>query len=171
MRYRTSEEPTSRSVHLLLSYAVRYPEISAVRYDPRHQTLRLSFLVVGPLPAEEFQRAEAKLQETLEVYHMLGQRRAQVVEVAHESMGELNTITLERDVASLTPEEIYTLVEIVRDLFAGRVVAESIDFIGEEEMLAQEEIIEQALASLTERRSTAHLIAIREDGRLMFFHK
>lgn len=171
MRYRMSEEPTSRNVHLLLSYAVRYPEITTVRYDPRRHTLRLSFLVTGALPEEEFAVAERKLQQTLDVYHMIEQRRSQVVEVSHEALGELNTVALERDTATLTPEEIYTVVEVVRDLFAGRVLTESIDFVGEEEMMAQEEIIEEMLASLAQRKGQANLIAIREDGRLMFFHK
>ncbi|MFZ5826975.1 MAG: hypothetical protein ACOY94_21995 [Bacillota bacterium] len=168
---RTHQEPTSRSVHLLLSYAVRYPEIATVRYDPRRQTLRLSFLVSGPVPEEEFRAVERKLRETLEVYHMLGQRRALVLEVSHEGLGDLNTIALERDLATLTPEELFTVVEAFRDLFTGRIIAENIDIVGEEELIAQEEIIEEMLASLAERRSNANLIAIREDGRLMLFHK
>lgn len=168
---RTNQEPTSRSVHLLLSYAVRYPEIATVRYDPRRQTLRLSFLVVGPVSLEDFQAVERKLKETLDVYHMLEQRSSGVVEVSHEALGELNNIALERDVATLSPEELFTVVEVVRDLFAGRVIAENIDSFGEEELIAQEEIIEEMLVSLAERRSNANLIAIREDGRLMLFHK
>lgn len=171
MRYRTSEEPTSRSVHVLLSYAVRYPEIATVRYDPKRRTLRFSFLVTGPVPEKEFAMVERKVRETLDVYHILGQRRALVIEVAHEGLGELNTIALERDISTLTPEELFTVVEVIRDLFAGRVIAENIDLYGEEEMLLQEEMIEEMLASLAERRSKTNLIAIREDGRLMFFHK
>lgn len=171
MRYRLSEEPTSRNVHLLLSYAVRYPEIATVRYDPRRHTLRLSFLVTGAVSEAEFDRAERKLRETLEVYHLLEQRRSTVVEASHEALGELNTIALERDTATLTPEELFTVVEVVRDLFAGRVITESVEAIGEEDMLAQEEMIEEMLASLAQRKGNANLIAIREDGRVMFFHK
>jgi hypothetical protein len=46
-----------------------------------------------------------------------------------------------------------------------------VEFLGEEELLAQDEMIEEMLASLAERRNSGNLIAIREDGRLMFFHK
>ncbi|MFZ5816833.1 MAG: hypothetical protein ACOY93_16325 [Bacillota bacterium] len=171
MRYRMSEEPNSRTVHLLLSYAVRYPEIATVRYDPRRMTLRLAFLVTGELSPADYERAEGKLLETLEVYHLLEQRRAQTVELYHEGLGGLNTIALERDVATLTPEEIFTVVEAMRELFPGRVLADPVEFFGEEEMMAQDEMIEQMLASLSKDRSAANLIAIREDGRLMFFHK
>lgn len=171
MRYRMNEEPASRNVHLLLSYAVRYPEIATVRYDPRHQTIRLSLLVTGALSDEEFDKTAHKLEETLEVYHMIEQRRPTMIEISHEALGELNTIALERDTATLTPEEIFTVIEVVRDLYPGRVIAESIEATGEEEMMAQEEMIEEMLASLAQRKGQANLIAIREDGRLMFFHK
>lgn len=171
MRYRISEEPSSRSVHLLLTYAVRYPEIATVRYDPRRQSLRLSFLVIGSLPDEEFAAAERKLKETLEVYHLLGQRKPALIEVTHEALGELNAIALEREIASMTPEELFTIVETIKERFPGRVLVEAIDLLGEEDMLAQDEMIEEMLVSLAARRNNTNLIAIREDGRLMLFHK
>jgi hypothetical protein len=171
LRYRMREEGTARSVHLLISYAVRYPEIATVRYDPRRQTLRFSFLLRGAMDEVAFAQAERTLQETLEVYHMIEQRRAAVVEASYESLGELTTLALERDISTLTPEEIYTVVEVLRDRYPGRVLAEAVDFLGEEELLAQDEMIEEMLASLAERRNSSNLIAIREDGRLMFFHK
>lgn len=171
LRYRTSGESSSRNVHLLLSYAVRYPEIAAVRYDPRRQSLRLSFLVTGSISSEEFEQAKGKLLETLDVYHLLEQRQPEVMQFSHEGLGDLNTLSLEREIATLSPEELYTVVEVMKELFGGRVVSESIDLTGEEDVWAQDEMIEEMLASLAERRNSSNLIAIREDGRLMFFHK
>ena len=171
MRLRRGDEPTARSIQLLVSYAVRYPDIATVRYDPRHQSLRLSFLVKGAVSHEEYERASARLRESLEVYHLLHQREALLVEVSREELGELSSLAVERDVLSFTPEEIYTVVEVVRSLFHGRIIAEPIEFFGEEELLAQDEMIEEVLASLSTQRSQPNLIAIREEGKLMIFQK
>lgn len=171
MRYRTSGESSSRSVYLLLSYAARYPEIATIRYDPGRQTIRLSFLVTGQIASEEYLEVKRKVLETLEVYHLLDQRAPATVAFMHEGLGELNSFSLERDVASLTPEELYTSVELMRQLFGGRLVTDSVDMAGEEDLWAQDEMIEEMLASMAERRSPSNLIAIRENGRLMFFQK
>lgn len=171
LRYRTSEAPNPRSLHLLLSFAVRYPEISTVRYDPRQQTLKLGFLLRGEVTKSEFSQTERKLQEMLEIYHLLEQRQPSVVAIAQDSLGELTSLSLERDIASLKPEELYTVVEFVRGRFADRVITEEIGVYGEEDMIAQDEMIEEMLESLSRGRTGSNLIAIREDGRLMFFHK
>lgn len=171
MRQRKGDEPSARAIQLLLSYAVRYPEIATVRYDPAHQSLRLSFLVKGALPDAEFERASARLRESLEVYLLINEREAQFVEVSREALGEVNSVSVERDVQSFTPEEIYTVVEVVRSLFPSRVIAEPIEFFGEDDLLAQHEMIEEVLASLSSQRSQRNLIAIREEGRLMIFQK
>ncbi len=171
LRYRTSEAPNPRAVHILLSFAVRYPEIWTVRYDPRQQMLKLGFLIRGVITAQEFTETELRLQEMLEMYHLLEQRRPTTIQFSEDSLGDLTSLSLERDIASLKPEELFTVVEFIRERFAGRVIADEMGVFGEEELIAQEEMIEEMLDSLSRGRSGSNLIAIREDGRLMFFHK
>ncbi|MEW8977456.1 MAG: hypothetical protein AB2385_03540 [Symbiobacterium sp.] len=171
MNMRRGEEPSARTIQLLVSYAIRYPEIAAVRYDPVHQALRLSFLVKGPLEDDEFAAAEARIRESLEVYHLIHQRVATLVEVTRSTFGELSTVVVGRDVQSLTPEELYAVVEVVRNVFANRVLAEPLEYFGEEELMAQDELIEEVMASVSGRRQPPNLIAIRENGRLLIFEK
>jgi len=169
--HRKSDEPTSRSVSMLISMLVRYPEVGTVKYDPRHQTIRLSLLVSGPLEENEFARMRQRLTDTLEVYNLLDQRRLAVLEITHESFGNLTAFAITRDVASMSPPEIWTIVELFRDWFGGRLVAEAIDMSGEDEMLAQDEMIEEILADLEGGKAGHDLIAIREEGRVMVFSK
>lgn len=171
MNMRRGGEPSARTIQLLVSYAIRYPEITTVRYDPVHQALRLSFLVKGYMEDEDFAAAAARIRETLEVYHLMNQRQAEVLEVTRSALGELNVIAVERDVQSLTPEELFTVVETVRSLFPNRVMAEPLEYFGEEELMAQDDLIEEVMASLSGRRQQPNLIAIRENGRLMIFQK
>lgn len=171
MGHRKRDERMSRSVSLLISMLVRYPEVGTVKYEPRQQTIRMSLLIHGELPAEDFARLEQALTDTLEVYHLLEQRPAATVEVAQESYGGLTSIAITRDARTLSPEEVYVIIELIRERFAGRLVSEAIDFSGEDEMIAQDEMIEEILADLEDSRNPKNLIAIREDGRLMVFQK
>jgi len=165
------DEYVSRSVGLLISVLVRYPEVGTVKYEPRQQTICIGLLIQGELPADEFQRVREGLSETLEVYHLLEQRRHTVLEVEQESYGGFTAVTVTRDAASLTPEEIYVLIEFFRERFAGRLVTEAIDYGADDEMTAQDEMIEEILYDLERGPADRHLIAIRENGRVMVFQK
>jgi len=156
---------------MLIGALVRYPEVGAVKYDPRQQTIRLSLLATGTLTDEEFSRLRERLADTVGVYNMLDQRRPVVLEIDRESFGELTAITITRDAPTLTPAEVWTIVEFCRDWFGGRLVAEPLDFAGEDEMAAQDEMIEEVLADLETGRAGRDLIAIREEGRVMVFSK
>ncbi len=171
MGHRKSDEPTSRSVGLLISMLVRYPEVGTVKYDPRHQTIRMGLLASGTLEETEFQRMRQRLIDTLEVYNLLDQRRLAVLEVTHESFDNLTAFAITRDVGTMSPPEIWTIVEFLRDWFAGSLVTEPVDLGGEDEMLAQDEMIEEILDDLEGGKGAHDLIAIREEGRVMVFSK
>jgi hypothetical protein len=164
------QEMHSRLVSLLISTAVRYPEVGSVRYDPRSGTLRISLLLKGELDEQEHHTTMQALLDTVEVYTGLRGQEPRTVEVEIDSLGPLGVITVVRDVSSLSPGEIYTLVEFFRERFAGRIAVEQLPFMGEEEWLAQDEMIEEVLTGISPA-SGKHLIAIREDGRLMVFQK
>jgi hypothetical protein len=169
MGYRKSEERVSRSVGLLISVLVRYPEVGTVRYDPRKQTIRWSVLLTGTLGATEFEQLRTLLVDTLEVYHLLSQRRSAVLEVSQDAYGDLTAINLSRDTKTLSPEEIYMVSELFRERFSGRLVVETVEYAGEDELMAQDEMIQDMLVDLESSRGGRNLIAIREDGRVMVF--
>lgn len=171
MGERRREERGSRSVSLLVSMLVRYPEVSMVKYEPRQQTIRMGILVKGDLLEAEWDSMQEALLDSLEVYHLLEQRRPTVMEVSCEGYGELNAVAVVRDVATLSPEEIFMIMEFFRERFPGRLATETIDFGAEDEWNAQDELIEEILDDLGEGRSGRNLIAIREDGRVMVFQK
>ncbi|HEY8347780.1 MAG TPA: hypothetical protein VIL07_11015 [Symbiobacteriaceae bacterium] len=165
------DELVSRNVGMLISVLVRYPEVGSVKYEPRQQTIRIGLLVQGELEAEEFRRIRSDLAEMLQVYHLLENRTGSVLELEQESYGGLTSLTVTRDVGSLTPDEIYLLIEFFRERFAGRLVTEAVDFSAEEDMMAQDEMIEEILFDLQHSPADRNLIAIRENGRVMVFQK
>jgi hypothetical protein len=169
---RKRDDRISRSVSVLVSMLVRYPEVGTVKYEPRQQTIRMGLVITGEMTDADWNRTEQDLFDTLDVYHLLEQRQPSVLDVAMESYGELTSIAITRDVATFSPEEIYTIVEFFKERFAGRLVTELVDWpANEDEMIAQDELIEELVADLEENRSSRNLIAIREDGRVMVFRK
>lgn len=169
--HRRREDPVSRSVGLLISVLVRYPEVGTVKYEPRQQTIRMSLLITGELTEDDWTRTEDTFFDTLEVYHMLEQRQPAVLHVEADNLGDLTTVSITRDASTLTPEEIYTIVEYFRERFSGRLVTEPVEMGNEDEWLAQDEAIENMVANMEQSRSGRNLIAIREDGRVMVFQK
>lgn len=169
---RKRDDRISRSVSVLVSMLVRYPEVGTVKYEPRQQTIRMGLVITGEMTDADWHRLEQDLFDTLDVYHLLEQRQPTVLDVAMESYGDLTSVAITRDVATFSPEEIYTIVEFFKERFAGRLVAEVVDWpSNEDEMIAQDEMIEELVADLEENRSSRNLIAIREDGRVMVFRK
>lgn len=171
MGLRRSDDRPSRSVSLLISMLVRYPEVATVRYEPEQQHLRVGLLISGDLSHVQWEELQEGFADTLEVYWQLSGRKPATLMMERESYGEMAAITIIRAADSLSPEEVYTWMEFFRDRLAGRLLTESVEFSGEEELLAQDELIEDLLHDMHEGRSGRNLIAIREDGRVMLFQK
>lgn len=171
MGHRKQDERISRSVGMLISVLVRYPEVGAVKFEPQQQTLHITMLLTGELTDSDWERTHKGLLDMLEVYHLLEQREPTVLDLSRESYGDLTALVITRDARSFTPEEIYTIVEFFRERFVGRMVTEQIDFAAEDEMLAQDEMIQEIMAEFEGGRGARNLIAIREDGKVMVFQK
>lgn len=161
----------SRHTSLLISLLVRYPEVASVRYNPRHQTVRMTLLLRGVLAEADFETLKRRLADTVVTYNQIQQRETAVVEIGREEMGDLTTVTVTRDVLTLTPEEIWTLVEFFRQWFPEQLVVEAVEYLGEEDLMAQEEMIEGLVAELSGGKPGRNLIAFRDGGRVMLFHK
>lgn len=169
---RKRDDRISRNVSLLISMLVRYPEVATVKYEPRQQTIRMGLIITGELSEDDWAKVEQDLFDTLEVYHLLAHREGATLDVELESFGDMTAVALVRDVATYTPEEIFTIVEFFRERFAGRLIAEQVEWpANEDELMAQDEMIEQILEDLEASRTNRNLIAIREDGRVMVFRK
>jgi hypothetical protein len=121
----------SRLVSLLISTAVRYAEIGSIRFDPKTGTMRLAVLLKVELTAEEHLDATRAIMDLCEVYTGLRGVEPRVIDVEIDALGMLGVVTVIRDVQSLTPGEIYTLVEFFRDRFAGRIASEPFPYMGE----------------------------------------
>lgn len=165
------DERPSKSISYLFSILVRCSEVGTVKYDPRVQTLRYSLLLTGSLTEQEFAAMRTVLTDTLEVYNLLEQRQPVILQIGREEFGELTAIFVTRDTATVSAPEVWMVLEFLRDRFPDRLVSESVDSDGEDDLQAQDDMIEEILTNMEGGRAARDLIAIREEGRVMVFQK
>ncbi|MDN5325762.1 MAG: hypothetical protein PWP41_458 [Moorella sp. (in: firmicutes)] len=170
LRYKHGGE-LSGSIGLLISILVRYPEVGTINYEPRDQVLRFTFMLAQPVAVEQVQEFEKKFRKSLEVYNYLEDREPQVINLHHTWNDQLMSLEVQRDVATLSRDEINLIMTLVREEFGTSLVVENSDEVQEEELIFQEELIDHMLESVKGTASERQLIAFREEGRVMVFNK
>lgn len=164
-------ERANNSVSLLISMLVRYPELATINFDPRHQTLKFTFLLTRVLSEDEFDAFRRRLLESLKAYAWLEGLEVATTEVGLTKYGDVSVVEVVRDVRSLSQGEVSLTIDLIRGVFAPILVVDRGESVQEEELAAQEELIEQMLEDLRESRSDRNLIAFREEGRVLVFNK
>lgn len=170
-KYRQDSGELCDSVGLLISILVRYPEIGTVKFNPRSQTLKLSFILSHLMSDDEFRAFDAKICTSLETYNMLEGHDDIIIRTNYTQFDHISMLEVDRDVHTLSKTEIALIITIVKECFERRMVIDTNDSLLEEDLLVQEELIENMLEHLKVSRYEKNLIGIREDGRVMVFNK
>nr|WP_277998977.1 hypothetical protein [Moorella sulfitireducens] len=170
LKYKHGGE-VSDSIGLLISILVRYPEVATINYEPGEQVLRFTFMLSRSLSGEIVREFASKFRKSLEVFNYLEGREARTVNLKYTPYDQLTALEVQRDVATLSRDEIDLIIALVREEFASCLVAENNDNIMEEELLIQEELIDRMLESVRGTVPERRLIAFREEGRVMVFNK
>jgi len=170
LKYKHGGE-VSDSIGLLISILVRYPEVGTINYEPQEQVLRFTFMLTKPLEREPLERFAQKFRKSLETYNYLEDREAQVINLKYTPYDRLMALEVQRDVTTLSRDEINLIIALVRDEFNTSLATENNDHMMEEELLIQEELIDRMLESVRGTVPQRQLIAFREEGRVMVFNK
>lgn len=172
MQYKQKpQEEVSDSVGLLISILVRYPEVGTINYDPVKQDLKFTFIYSCVLEQPELVRFRTIMVESIEAYNTLEGRRPSTVEISHYICESFTMIEITRDVGTLAQEEISMVIELVHSNFAQNLVSEENDYLMEEDLIMQEELIEHMLENIKVSTPEKNLIAFREEGRVLVFNK
>lgn len=165
-------ENARNSVGLLVSILIRYPEPATLSLDPSSSTITFKFLVTEVISRRRFWNLRRKVFESLKTFHHLNKVPMVSLRVEQVGFDGLTVIEVTRDVASLTQQEITLVIELMKEELGNSLVIDNTARIPfEEEMTIQEELIEQMLDDIREVNTTANLIAVREEGRVLVFNK
>lgn len=163
-------EMMSSGVNLLISILVRYPEIATVHFDPKHDTMQLTFMFKNTLDAEEFRPFRAVLADSLSAYHRLERLKVSRCDIELQQYEQIAILTIYRDVHTFTKNEIALLISLLRDSFKEQLIIDTTQ-MPEDDLQMQEEVIEDILLTLKKQQAEQNLIGIREDGRVLVFNK
>ncbi len=165
------QQEVSDSIGLLISILVRYPEVGTINYDPLKQNLKFTFILTGELAEAKLVNFKKKVIESIETYNSLEGRSPACIEVNYYPGDNFTMFEITRDFRTLTQEEISLAIDLVYLNFKQNLVTEKSEYLVEEDLLMQEELIEQMLESLKTSFPQKNLIAFREEGRVLVFNK
>lgn len=171
LSYKGGREELTDSVGLLISILVRYPEVATINFDPEKQLLKFTFIYSQELGDNELASLKVKLSDSIEAYNLLEGKETLLVAINHNICDNLTMIEVQRDVQSLAQEEITLIVELFRQCLNSNLVTEENDRLFEEDIIAQEEMIEHMLQCIKGSAEKKYLFAFREEGRVLVFNK
>lgn len=171
VHYKGNRNDLTDSVGLLISILVRYPEVATINFDPERHFLKFTFIYSQVLEDNELDFLKEKIKDSIEVYNLLEGKETILVSINHQVCDNLTLIEVQRDVDSLAQEEITLIVELFHQHLNTNLVTEENESLIEEEMIAQEEMIEHMLESIKGSTQNKYLFAFREEGRVLVFNK
>ncbi len=161
----------SDSIGLLISILVRYPEVGTINYDPKQQDLKFTFIFSRVLDEKELTNFKTELIQVIDTYNYLEGKEIIIADVNHLFCDNFTMLEVRRDVNTLTQEEIALIIEVVEKCFKQNLVADQNEYMMEEDLIMQEELIEHMLENLKSASLERNLIAFREEGRVLVFNK
>ncbi|KYZ77136.1 hypothetical protein AXX12_03100 [Anaerosporomusa subterranea] len=169
--YQQGDKQISDGVNLLISILVRYPEVGTITYNSSNQSIKLTFLLTGSPEKKHMDFITDHITHSLDAYHILKNMKDTLVEICMNSYENMAMLTIIRDVGSLSRGEIALIIALLREKAIDLLVTDQSEFLVEEDLLIQEELIENMLENMKKKYDSHSLIGIREDGRVLVFNK
>lgn len=169
--YKQHYNNISDSIGLLISILVRYPEVGTINFDPVSQEIKFTFIFSKAIDDDEYASFEKNIKLSIDTYNQLESRITKVIKIEHKVYDDFTMLEINRDVTSISHEEISLIIELVESKFKNNLVVEKNDYFLEEDLIMQEELIEHMLENLKSSKQEKNLIAFREEGRVLVFNK
>ncbi len=171
-KFKEKKKPNMDGINLLVSILVCYPEMATVSFEPKEDSLHMSF-ALREVPSEpSFAAAGQFIRESILTYHHLEGFPGAHVSLALEAQGNTAFIHIVRDVATLSRGEIRLITALMEEHFSSLLILERDKDLQDLEADAiQEEAIDHMLGNLKINRITDRMVGVREEGRVMVFNK
>lgn len=166
---RQQPKQDAHTTNLLISLLMRFPEIMSIKFDMPHDSAKFTFILAGSIIKEDVTNFKLVLKDSLLAYQELTGECLQVKPKLQRS-GKLSLLELRCSTTALSLEGIQLICGIVSGHFPRMLVREgdTAEFIHEEELIRQEEIIAYLLSHNTGARQD-NLIAFREAGKVFVY--
>ncbi len=165
-----SPHENADTVSLVCALLVRFPEIASVRCLPNDGTVRFTFVVSHRLDRDAQETVRAAVDEHVDGFLLLSDDAAGIVRVESEAARGVTFIHVTRDLDSFSKDELEMLVTIFADRFGNALVRNPVtDEHGDEDPVAQEELVSYAIDSLRDPKQSKSLVGFREEKRVLVY--
>lgn len=156
--------------NLLATILVRHSQIGTLQVLPHSRCLRFGFFVKGSWDPNTFQEFSRYLSESIKTLVFLAGKELTVMDLHVSEYGEFSVIELDRDMATISPQEISLIVLLLQEQFGPDLVAS--DEGGDIEDVAwYDDFIQHVLEDINGETPLDELIGFREGGRILVFNK
>jgi hypothetical protein len=164
---------TSDAASLIVALLMRFREIATFSSRPADGRVEFTFIVRRTVRTAErtvVQQAIVDHIDSLAELSAAGDPGN--VEVGWEAAGPVTFVRISRDAASLSREELATIVALLSARFAGELeLAPLADDAADDDPAAQDELVDYALDSLRDPSSRRALVGLREEKKVVvYFH-
>jgi len=158
---------------VLATVLVAYPQISRVTFDPEKKALGLVFLCRGPTGYRKRAALSRMYADSIEVFLRLTNRTPSVVRTSWEKMGDFYCFQVERDVASISPEELNVTADLVSERALLVLGADGVDEpeSAEDFTWSARLFLQEMLDQVRNLQSPRKLVALREGEKVLVFDK
>lgn len=169
MIFKKNSEP--EGINLLASILICYREISAIAYEPKDKTVKLTFVIEKNIGEKDFQELAEFLAESMNTYLMVSGFYGTRTDFNMETQGKHAFLHITRELETLTKGELTLIVTLLEDRF-GEALIMGGDNAPDDEMLEiQEETLERMLMSTRMIELRGRLVGVREGDAVMVYNK
>jgi len=155
---------TASQVDLLVTLLVRFPEMSAVHYEPDEQVLRMVFLLKGRL--EDQEALSATYRSHLAVFHRLQKKAPRINTITLSGNSQLTILEIKRDMATLSLAELNPTMELLNQSCGEIIVREGPPEVEDD---WENNALIELLLSEAKTVGRERLSGFRQDGRVLVF--
>jgi hypothetical protein len=169
-RSRTTSE-NADAVGLIIALLVRFPHIATLTSHPGDRTLTLSFAVDRRLDRPTQRELRDVILDHIRAYSGLAAEPFDTVEVGCEADERMSFVHVTRDARSVSREELQMLTALLAERFGSALVQSAVaDDEGlDDDLAAQDELVEYALEALRDPTQQKSLVGFREEKRVLVY--
>ncbi len=166
-KLRLNETP---GTSLVVSFLIRYPELSSLRYNPESGVMAFTILLRGEATDQQQAQFESHVNDSLAVCQEYSRAISVLGTVSHALMDGVTILTYEQQVGLLSIMEIRLFMQLAIDFYQGMFGDEGYP-LPEEELELQERLIEQILKKKDAWREEKPIVAYRDGGKVFVYNK
>ncbi|HOQ08883.1 MAG TPA: hypothetical protein PLG09_02025 [Syntrophomonadaceae bacterium] len=160
---------SSNGLELFISILLTYSELHAVRYDADNDVLSWQIAVQEDITPDQEKDLLNRFEQSWALYHKMAGVKASISRVHIQRLRELTFLHFERDMSTMSVEEIGLLLDLTRDIISNRILYDTGDFINEKPI--KDTVKQNLLRRISKSENKHQFFAFRKQGKVLVFQK